>query len=170
MKRRACGRLGFNFCSADHGEHHRFIFPNRHIFHHAAPERFIKFRHRVGQLFQFRDETFEFPAANALLPDLRGNTVPLRLGGFVPANRRIICGAVFILVLSDLALVAIISWTSSASAFRRSSSSRSLLSSSSDPLKACCTSRRSAISAFLYSFWNRAGMLEVLLTLMVVKM
>ena len=65
-----CGS-GSDFGPADHREHHRLILTDRNIFHQAAPERFVEFRHRLGQLFQFIDEPLELPPADAALPDLR---------------------------------------------------------------------------------------------------
>ena len=63
-------RLCSHLCSVKQGEHHRFVFAHSHIFHQAALVRFVEFRNRLGQLFQFRDEQLEFSLPDATLPDV----------------------------------------------------------------------------------------------------
>ena len=109
--------------NAGRSSYHRLVLSDGNIFHKAAPESFVEFQHRLGQLIQFIDETLEFAPADSALPDLRRDLFTLCLGGLVPADRRIVGCAVVILVYATLAFRAISSCTASASAFSRSSSS-----------------------------------------------
>ena len=84
-----CGS-GLHLCPTNQREHHRLVLAHGHIIHQAAPERFVEFRNRLGQLFQFRDEPLEFPPADTALTDVRGYFFALCLDGLVPADRGIV--------------------------------------------------------------------------------
>ena len=84
------GESGLHLCPTNQREHHRLVLAHGHIIHQAAPERFVEFRNRLGQLFQFRDEPLEFPPADTPLPDVSRHLFALRLGGFVSADRGIV--------------------------------------------------------------------------------
>ena len=79
-----------HLCPANQREHHCLVLAHGHIIHKAAPERFIEFRHRLGQLFQFRDEPLELPPADTAPSDVSRYLFTLCLGSFVPANRRVV--------------------------------------------------------------------------------
>ena len=68
---------GFHLGSTNQRERHRLVLAYGHIIHQAAPERFIKFRNRLGQLFQFGDKPLELPPADSFLPDLRSRSILL---------------------------------------------------------------------------------------------
>jgi len=84
---------------ANQREGHCFVLAHGHIFHQAAPERIVKFRNRLGQLFQFRDKSLEFPPADSALTDVDSHLFALRIGSLVTADRSIVDGVVIILVL-----------------------------------------------------------------------
>ena len=56
---------------------------HRQVFDQAAPEILAEVRHLVGQAFQRRDEPFEFPPADAALPDFGGKGVPLGIARLI---------------------------------------------------------------------------------------
>ena len=60
---------------------------DRQVFHQATPERLVKVRHLVGQLFQRRDEPLKFPPADAALTNFSGKGVPLRFDCLVPVEQ-----------------------------------------------------------------------------------
>ena len=74
--------------NAGRSSYHRLVLSDRNIFHKAAPESFVEFQHRLGQLFQFIEKLFEFPPSDSTLPDLRRDLFTLCLGGLVPAHKR----------------------------------------------------------------------------------
>ncbi len=89
----------FHLRPANQREGYCFVLPHGHIFHLAAPERIVKFRNRLGQLFQFRDKSLEFPPADTALTDVDSHLFALRLGSLITADRSIVDGVVIILVL-----------------------------------------------------------------------
>ena len=84
--------LYINLSPADHREYHRLVFSDRHIFHQAAPDRLVEFRHKPRQLFQFRDESLELPPADTALPDVCCHLIAFcdhypGLAGLIPSRR-----------------------------------------------------------------------------------
>lgn len=81
-----------NLCPANQREHHCLVLAHGQIIHKAAPKRFVEFRHRLGQLFQFRDEPLELPPADIALADVGSHLFALCLGGLVTADRGVVHG------------------------------------------------------------------------------
>ena len=92
-----CLHLG----STNQREGHCFVLAHGHIFHQAAPERIVKFRNRLGQLFQFRNEPFEFPPADTALTDVSRRLFTLCLCGLVLADSSIVGGVVQVPITSS---------------------------------------------------------------------